>query len=143
MKNILLFAFIIFAHHLGAQELLLDISINFPTATDADKEKMRILENELQNFMNGTKWTNIEVKENEKIKGTVSLNIAPKPDPAATIYRGDILINVVRPVYGSTYTTSILNYSDNGFVFNYDDGFNLTKMNSGSFVDNLSAVASF
>lgn len=144
LKQILIFISLLFFASLGmSQELMIDLSINFPTATETDKTNMQQLEVEMENFLNSTKWTDVSVQDIEKIRGTMSINVAPRVDPASNKYTGDILINVVRPVYGTTYTTSILNFNDNGFVFIYGDGINLIKMNSGTFVDNISAVLSY
>ncbi len=143
IKSLLLVLIMAITTSAIGQELKLEVNVVFQSADESDKDKMKILEGELQNFLNSTKWTNTEVQEFEKIRGTITLNVQPRADANALLYDSELLLNIIRPVYGSTYTTSLLNHNDDNFVFQYDDGLKLTKMNTGAFIDNISSVASF
>jgi hypothetical protein len=70
--------------------------------------------------MNNTSWTNDVIGDNEKIECIIQINISEQI--SAEDFGGDIQISASRPVYNSSYSTSIFNFKDADFKFKYQRG---------------------
>jgi hypothetical protein len=94
----------------------------------------------LQEFMNNRRWTNDNFLPEEKIK--CSLNIIITRASASGDYEANARFQVIRPVYGTTYETVILNYVDKSFNFKYLSGTPL-YYNDNNYTDNLTHLLAF
>ena len=110
------------------QEFRCSVSINYQklmTTTQAyesggDKKVFENMKQALEDFINGTKWTNIEFEQQEKIECSFSLILNQRT--SATDFVGQITIQMKRPVYNSNYTTGLFNYMEQGnFQFAYNE----------------------
>jgi len=123
-----------------AQELLMDVQVTIPALKVADPKTLQTLEGAIREFYNNTQWTDDEYRDDEKIEGTIQINI--KDDPSANTFKADIYINTGRPVYNSSYATPIMNHVDKDVSFRYEE---LTPIRDSRSVysDNLSAVLTY
>lgn len=110
------------------QEFRCNVSVNYQklmTTTQAyesggDKKVFENMKQALEDFINGTKWTNIEFEQQEKIECSFSLILNQRT--SATDFVGQITIQMKRPVYNSNYTTGLFNYMEQGnFQFAYNE----------------------
>src|SRR5680860_411801 len=83
--------------HLQAQEFNVRITVNFPTLQMADPAVFKTLETQLNEFFNGRAWTDRDLKDFEKIKGNININITK--EESATTFSGDMDLIISRPVY--------------------------------------------
>ena len=67
--------------------------------------------------MNTTKWTDAQFYANEKIECKLFFTI--KSYDESNVMTGDLQIQSIRPVYNSTYTTTIFNFKDSKVEFSY------------------------
>lgn len=125
---------------ISAQELNLEVSITAPALSTADPKVFRTLEREVAEFYNNRKWTNDNFEAEERIEGTIQINISE--DLSATSFSGTILISTARPVYNATYTTTLLNHIDKNFRFQYEENTPL-RDNTNAFTDNLSSILTY
>ncbi len=125
---------------LPAQELTMDVQITFPALKTADPKTLKTLEKAIGEFFNNTQWTNDDFEKEERIEGSIQINI--KNDPSANSFIADIYVNTGRPVYMSNYTSPVLNHVDKDVSFNYEP---LTPIlnNRNNFTDNLSSILTF
>lgn len=139
MKRIsLLLIFISFQVLSMAQELDFNVKVVASTALDkTDPRIFRALESSIEEFFNNNKWTNDDYEEEERIKGNLQLTIIS--DPTTTSFTADLLIQSLRPVFGSDYTTTLLNFKESSIPFNYVE-LQPLEMNVNDFKDNLSSV---
>ena len=123
-----------------AQELNLDVRINTPALKTADPNTLQTLEKAIREFYNNQRWTEHAYENEERIEGSLQINI--KDDPSANSFVADIYINTGRPVFNSNYTSPILNHVDKDVSFRYEE---LTPLrdNSSNFTDNLSSILTF
>jgi len=77
----------------------------------------KVLEQNLTAFMNDRKWSEYTFKSEEKIECNLQLTIEEAHEN--DIYKGNINIQLSRPVYNSTYNTPLLSYQDNFVKFKY------------------------
>ncbi|MCR4848967.1 MAG: DUF4835 family protein [Bacteroidales bacterium] len=104
----------------AAQEMKCDIRINSSQVAGTDKTVFQNLQTALYEFINNTKWTNINFKTAEKIECSISITIKERTD--SNTFSGELNMALRRPCYKASYTTPMLNYVDQKFTFEYTDG---------------------
>ncbi|NDV95212.1 DUF4835 family protein [Dysgonomonas sp. 521] len=129
----------IFPMAIQAQELNAKLTINTRKIPAANQSMFSTMENSI-NQMLSTQWTNATFNRNERIDCTIS--IAINEMPTENSFTAEIQITSRRPVYNSSYITTLLNFRDTKFEFNYLQGESL-DVNSLSLNSNLVAVISF
>ncbi len=103
-----------------SQELNCEVSIvTNPNldVTSVEQDIFRELEQTIYEFMNNTAWTKDEFEVEERINCVVQVQINSIPSPGR--YEANLQIQSTRPVYNSTYNTSLLNFIDEDFNFAY------------------------
>ncbi len=122
-----------------AQEINSSVSINADQTGQPNLQVFRTLETQLVEFINTTKWTDKDFKNQEKIDCNMSIIIT---NFEANVFQATIQIQASRPVYRSSYSTPIYNYNDKQFNFTYFEFESLT-FNINSFGSNLTSVIAF
>ncbi|MEE9349550.1 MAG: DUF4835 family protein [Flavobacteriaceae bacterium] len=139
-KWMLLLIFIIGLVSINGQELNCKVNVISSQVSGSNKQVFTTLEKAVNEFMNNTKWTDKNYKNQEKVQCVMTLNISERI--SNDTYKGSLQVQVVRPVFNSTYLTPILNYSDNDILFNYEE-FQPLEFNKTSFDSNLTSLLSF
>lgn len=103
-----------------AQELNMTIDINTSRIEGTNKAVFDDLKQTLTTFMNDRHWTNYQYNTNERIKCTLTIIINKYSDNNG-LATCDAYISVLRPVFNSTYNTTIFSRRDKDFVFNYHE----------------------
>ena len=131
----LVFFFVVFGAILQAntQELNCLVNINFNQVQGSNTQIFKTLETSLTEFINQTKWTNREVKAEERIDCAMNIIINTREDNRFT---ASLQIQSTRPVYGSIYSSPLLNLRDNDFNFTYNE-FDPLIYNRNNFDNNL------
>ena len=89
--------------------------------------------------MNQNRWTNMTFAEHEKIECSLMLIVNSVAD---NLYQCEMTLQSRRPVYGTTYTTPLLNFKDNTFAFTYQE-FDRLDYQQNQFTTNLTAMLAF
>ena len=124
-----------------ATELNCEVEINTDKISDGNKEIFDELKKAITDYMNTTKWTNATFSTNEKIYCKLLLTVSTW-DINNSLMKGDLQIQSQRPVFNSTYTTTIINFRDTKVNFNYDIGQQLV-FSEIDMEDNLTAILNF
>jgi len=140
MYRYLILFFILIGFKSNAQELNCVVNINSAEIGISNKQVFVTMQNAIFEYMNNTKWTNIPYLENEKINCSLTINIID--NPSTNQYKGSLQLQVSRPVYNATYTTSVLNFNDNDVNFNYEE-YQPLVYNENSFDSNLVSILTF
>lgn len=133
----------LFQFPLIAQELNCQVSI----VTDAklevsslDKEVFEQLKQSIYEFMNSTKWTKDKFLVEERINCNLQLQITSIPSPGS--YSGSLQVQSSRPVFNSSYTTTVFNFLDQNLNFQFTKNTVLIYA-PNQFRDNLTSVLAF
>lgn len=121
-KNIFLafsLFFIAFSNSIFAQEFRCNVIINDSRVETQDRQIVGQLTKALTKFMNTTQWTEDRYEEWERVECNILITLDKNTDIAQGRYSGDAQIQYNRPVYGTVYTSPILNYFDKNFDFSY------------------------
>lgn len=124
---------------LKAQELNCTVTVNSDQVSQTNQQIFRTLERSLSDFVNKNKWTNRTYQENERVNCQMFITIT-KFD--SNRFEGNIQIQSSRPVYNTSYESSVFNYKDNDLNFEYIE-FQPLVFNPNVFDSNLVSVVSY
>jgi hypothetical protein len=101
----------------AAQELNCNIQISAQRIQGSNREVFENMQRDLYEFMNNTVWTNHVFSYAERIDCNILINL--NEQLSADEFRGTIQIQLSRPVFNTTYKSTVLNFIDNNFQFRY------------------------
>ena len=122
-----------------AQELRCRVNIQYNEIANADKDMYNTLRSSIEDFMNSQLWTTQTFEEQEKIEVKLTLRITAQTSKNFT---GTLQIQSSRPVYNSTYTTTLFNHVDDKITFQYEENEPL-EFSENAFVSNLSSILAY
>lgn len=141
MQKVILVVVLIFSFASAkAQELKMNVSVKVQETKIADPKVFKTLERSISEFFNKTQWTQDIYEDEEKIE--CDLQITIKEELSATSFSADFIIQAIRPVFNSNYSTQILNHIDKGINFKYQE-LDPIQNNSEIYTDNLSSILTF
>ncbi|MDE6716152.1 MAG: DUF4835 family protein, partial [Muribaculaceae bacterium] len=118
IRLLLLLIISILACNTQAQELNCKVEINSDKIQNVNKEVFQTLQNAITEYMNTNRWGNAQFMANEKIECTLFFTIKSYND---NVMSGDLQIQSLRPVYNSSYTTTLINFKDTKIEFSYQE----------------------
>ena len=102
--------------HAMAQELQAKVNITHNQIQGTDASVFENLQQTLEQFINDRQWTNLQFQQNERIPCSFNINVT-KYDKDANLFSCTAMIQATRPVYNSSYTTTLYNNKDASFNF--------------------------
>lgn len=123
-----------------AQELNARVKINSDKIQGTNKQVYTTLQTALTEFINNKKWTDATFAVNERID--CSITIIVNEVPSDNSFKSEIQIQASRPVYNSTYPTTLLNFSDKQLDFEYTE-FEPLEYTENTLNSNLTATIVF
>lgn len=130
---------VIFATMSLAQELRCHVNIQYNEIANADKDLFNTLRSSIEDFMNSQAWTTHSYEEQEKIEVKLTFRMTSQ---SSKNFTGTLQIQSSRPVYNSTYTTTLFNHVDDKISFQYEENEPI-EFSENSFVSNLSSILSY
>ena len=109
-----------------AQELNCQVEFNIEQVQTTNRSVFDALKTAVQEYMNENHFTNLQLATNERIDCRMFFTIKEYTDDHMA---GDLQVQVSRPVYNTSYTTTLLNFKDNKIEFDYQEGMPLTFTN--------------
>ena len=122
-----------------AQELNCKVEINSQQIQGTNKQVFTTLEAAINDYMNTTKFSQAQFAANEKIECKLFFTIKEYYDNTMI---GDLQIQSTRPVYNSSYTTTLINFKDSKIEFTYQENEPLV-FSENSMESNLTAILNF
>lgn len=103
---------------LQAQELQVKININRQKVQGTDASVFDNLQQTLEQFVNERQWTALQFQENERIVCNFNITVN-KYVQAENKFQCSALIQANRPVFNASYNTTLYNYTDKQFDFEF------------------------
>ena len=122
------------------QEFLVSVSVNAPTIEGTDRRVFESLQSALYEFMNNRKWTNVNIKNLERIECTMMLTVRERL--SSDEYKGTLNVVLQRPIYKTSYNSVQLNFIDENIQFRYLESQPL-EFSDNAFSSNLTATFAF
>jgi Domain of unknown function (DUF4835) len=117
LKYLLLAVLFLPAQSLYSQELNCNVQVSAQQIQGSNRQVFENMQRDIYEFMNNTVWTNNVFRYSERIDCNFLINLTSQL--SADEFTGTIQIQLRRPVYNTTYNSTILNFVDNNFRFRY------------------------
>ena len=123
----------------SAQELRCQVEVNSQKIEGTNKSVFETLQSSITDYMNENRFSTATFSSNERIECRLHLTVAEYDGDRI---KGDLQVQLSRPVYNSTYTTTLLNFKDSKIDFEYKEGDPLVY-NETSQQSNLTAILDY
>jgi len=123
-----------------SQELRCNVTVSANSIQGANQNLFRTMQSDLYDFMNNRKWTENVFSYDEKIKCNILIRLTEQV--SADEFKGSITVQLTRPVFNSSYTSTVLNIKDNDFHCKYVE-FQPLEFNETANRDNLTSLMAF
>lgn len=135
----LFFGVLMISGNASAQELRCVVEVNSDKIEGTNKSVFETLQRSISEYMNETRFSTASFSPNERIECRFFLTVS---EYEGDRIKGDIQVQLSRPVYNSTYTTTLLNFKDTRVEFDYREGDPLIY-NETTFDNNLTAILNY
>ena len=129
----------LFPNRVNGQELNCEVEINADQVQATNKQVFSTLKDAINEYMNTNKFSNAQFSVNEKINCRLFFTIKEYNDNTMI---GDLQIQSSRPVYNSSYTTTLINFKDTKVEFSYQENEPLI-FSENNMESNLTAILNF
>ncbi len=124
---------------LQAQELQCQVTVNSDQIEGSNKSIFNTLQTSITEFVNTTRWTNMTFTDAERIECSMMIVVQSVTD---NLFIAELQVQARRPVYGTSYTTTLLNFKDNYFNFTYQE-YDRIEYQPNSVTSNLAAMLAY
>lgn len=123
-----------------AQELNCRVTVIAPQISNVEKSIFDMMEESIQDFLNGRKWTNDFFELEERIECNLQITISEAV--GQTQFRGSFQVQSSRPVYNADYKTPVLLVNDKDIDFTFLQN-TLLQFSLAENRDNLSSLLAY
>ena len=123
-----------------AQELKANITLNTEKIQGTNTEVFDVLKSSLDEFINNTSWTEYEYEEQERIACNFSFVVESYAEDGS--FECTLMVQSLRPIYGSSYSTPVFKYQDNDVKFKYM-AYDRLEYKEDNLDNNLTAIIAF
>lgn len=124
-----------------AQELNARVTINHNQIQGTDASIFEELQQTLTQFINERQWTSLQFQKNERITCNFNITVTAY-DNSTNVFTCKAVIQANRPVYNSSYTSTLYNNTDNDFGFEYAQ-FDQLQFNEEQIDNQLTALIAY
>ncbi|RDC54211.1 DUF4835 family protein [Pedobacter chinensis] len=125
---------------LQAQELNARVTVLAPQVSNISKPTLDALQRTIRDFLSNNKFSNENYKPQERIDCSFVITINSWDGGSG--YTAEAQIQSSRPVFNSSYNSTLLNMSDKNFDFSYNDGATI-DFSDQNYISNISALLSY
>ena len=140
-RLITLLCLLCFLPYARSEELLCKVQVIHSQIQGTNTSLFTTLETGLNEFMNTRSWTDLQFQKDERIECTMNITIK-KYDETKNFFSAEILLQSARPVFNSTYNSTVFSIKDPSFEFNYKE-FDQLEWNENNIDNNLTAVLAY
>ena len=124
-----------------SEELLCKVQVIHSHIQGTNTSLFTTLETALNEFMNTRSWTDLQFQKDERIECTMNITVN-KYDESKNLFSAEILLQSARPIFNSTYNSTVFSIKDPSFEFVYKE-FDQLEWNENNIDNNLTAVMAY
>jgi hypothetical protein len=140
LKYVVLSILLIIPGIVLSQELNCNVQISAQKIQGSNLEVFENMQRDIYEFMNNTVWTNHVFTYSERIECSILINLTDQL--SADEFTGTIQVQLKRPVFNTTYNSTVLNFIDNSFRFRYVE-FQPLEFDPTTYRSNLVSVLAY
>lgn len=123
-----------------SQELNCNVQISAQRIQGSNRQVFETMQRDIYEFMNNTVWTNHVFSYAERIDCNILITL--NDQISSDEFNGTIQVQLRRPVFNTTYNSTMLNFIDNSFRFRYVE-FQPLEFDPGTHRSNLVSVLAY
>ena len=123
-----------------SQELNCNIQVSAQKIQGSNRQVFESMQRDIYEFMNNSVWTNHVFSYAERIDCNILITLTEQF--SADEFKGTIQVQLRRPVFNSTYNSTVLNFMDNNFQFRYVE-FSPLEFDPNSYRSSLVSVLAY
>ena len=124
----------------SAQELNCKVNVNAEQIDGSNKAMFQTLQQSITEFVNTTRWTDMVYAESERID--CSMMFIVNSVTTDGMVNATLQVQSRRPVYGTSYSTTLINMKDDDCQFAYQE-YDRIEYQPTQFTTNLSAIVAY
>ncbi len=101
----------------NGQELKCNVQVSAQRIQGSNRTLFQNMQSDIYDFMNNTTWTNNMFTYNERIECNLIFTLTDQI--SSDEFSGTLQVQLKRPVYNTTYNSTVLNFIDNNIRFRY------------------------
>lgn len=117
LRYILVLVLLLSPTALFSQELKCNVQVTAQRIQGSNRTLFQNMQRDIYDFMNNTVWTNNVFSYAERIECNLIISLTEQI--SADEFSGTLQVQLTRPVYNTTYNSTVLNFIDNNFRFRY------------------------
>lgn len=125
----------------SAQELECKVTVNHSQVQGTNTSVFETLQTALNDFMNNRTWTDLQFGKVERINCTMLITVKTY-DPNTDAFGAQCLFQLNRPVFNSTYNTTVFSMRDDNFNFTYKE-YDPLEYNENNIDNDLTALMAY
>ena len=142
IRNIMLIITLMMSiNSMHSQELNARVSINHSQIEGTKTSIFEGLQKSITEFLNERRWTNMQFSANERINCSMNIAIS-QYDEAYNKFTCVLTVQSTRPIFNSSYTSTVYNMRDANFNFNYQE-FDRLEFRETQIDNNLTAMLAY
>ena len=136
---VIFFGVFLLVNNTNAQELRCNIQLVTQQIQGSNKQVFRTLQTAIYEFVNNRSWTQNMYDPLERIECNILINLT---EESGDQYKGSIQVQSRRPVYNSTYSTTVFNFLDDNFDIRYVE-FQPLEFDDNQHLSNLTSILAY
>jgi len=140
LRYFLLIVLLSGADEIYSQELNCNVQVSAQKIQGSNRQVFESMQRDIYEFMNNTVWTNHVYSYAERIDCNILINLTDQY--SADEFRGTIQVQLRRPIFNTTYNSTMLNFMDNNFQFRYVE-FQPLEFDPNSYRSSLVSVLAY
>src|SRR6201996_6270456 len=141
MKRAIIFIGLLFISFAAfTQDLDAHVSVLSPKIQTTNKRIFTELETAMKDFLNGRKWCADQIQPQERFDCNFVLNVTAWDGSSS--FSGELQVQSSRPVFNSSYSSTLLNTLDRDIDFTYTEGQTIDYTDQ-NFQSNISSLMAF
>jgi hypothetical protein len=123
-----------------SQELNCNVQVSAQKIQGSNRQVFESMQRDIYEFMNNAVWTNHVYSYAERIDCNILITLTDQF--SADEFRGTIQVQLKRPIFNTTYNSTMLNFMDNNFQFRYVE-FQPLEFDPNSYRSSLVSVLAY
>ena len=130
-----------FSSDLRAQELNAKVNINRQQVSNTKSGVFDALQDKITRLLNENAWTDLKYRDFERIQCTFNFTIDTYSETDNS-FTGSLIVAGIRPVFNSSYTTTVFSMTDKDVAFNFQE-FDQLEWRPEQVDNNLTAMLAY
>lgn len=128
------------AYSVSSQELNCAVQVNSMQVAITDKTVFEAMQRSVYEFMNNRRWTNDKFESTERIECSILITINKQIN--TDMYDATFTVSSSRPIFGSTFSSSMFKFQDENVQFKYLQ-FDVLDFSENAYISEFTSILGY